>query len=103
MMPQAKLEHSLVALGLLLPANEQSSEAVDPGMHALDYPAARLIVGMVGRCLTFFAAAPDMGGQVVVVGDLPGAVIVVALVQAQVQRLVSERLRTLDRHGVERL
>src|SRR3954451_8787986 len=42
-----------------------------------------------------------MGGQVVVVGDLPRGVIVVALVQAEVQRLVEERLRALDRHGVE--
>src|SRR3954452_10263254 len=42
-----------------------------------------------------------MGGQVVVVGDLPRAVIVVALVEAEVQRLVEERLRALDRHGVE--
>jgi hypothetical protein len=85
------LEHSLVVLGLLLPANEQSSEAIDPGMQAFDHPAARLRVGMVGRCLALFTAASDMGRQVVVVGDLPESVIVVALVRAQ-GRLAGERL-----------
>jgi hypothetical protein len=37
-----ELEHGLVVLWLLLPANEQSSEAVDPRMHAFDYPAANV-------------------------------------------------------------
>ena len=43
-----ELEHSFVVLGLLLPANEQESEAVDPGVHAFDHPAPRLVVWMVG-------------------------------------------------------
>ena len=60
-------------------------------MHALDYPAPGLMVGMVGRCPALFTAASDMGRQVVVVGDLPESVIVVALVRAQ-GRLAGERL-----------
>ena len=38
-----ELEHSLIVLGFLLPTDEQSSEAIDPGMHALDYPAPGLM------------------------------------------------------------
>jgi hypothetical protein len=43
-----EVEHGLIVLGLLLPANEQSPEAIDPGMDAFDHPAPGLVVGIVG-------------------------------------------------------
>jgi hypothetical protein len=43
-----ELEHGLVVPGFLVPANEQSSEAIDPGMHAFDHPAPGLVVGIIG-------------------------------------------------------
>jgi hypothetical protein len=99
-----ELAHSFIVLGLLLPANEQSSEAIDPGMPALDHPAPGLIVWMAGRRLALFTAASDMGRQVVVVGDLPGAVIVRWMPRQRRKLTVEDRvaidLRRKDGWGV---
>ncbi len=52
-------------------------------MDALDHPA----VGRVGvgwRCAAILAATADMGDETEIVGELTRAVVIVALVQAQV-------------------
>ena len=42
---------------------------------------------MCRRLGAVFAAAADMGDEAVVVSDLPGAVVVIALIQVQMLRL----------------
>ena len=38
--------HEILVIGFLLfPANEQAAEAVEPGVGALDYPAAGAVAG----------------------------------------------------------
>jgi hypothetical protein len=53
------VEHGEVGVGAFLPADEQSTEAVEPGLRALDDPAAGAEVGLVFNRLCLFAALAD--------------------------------------------
>ena len=71
-------------------------------MGALDDPAAGAEAGLAGERLRFLAAAADVGGEAELAGKLAHLVVVVALVEAEVLRLLQGRLGTLDRDRVER-
>ena len=55
------MEHREVGVGALLPADEDAAEAVEPGVGALDDPAAGAEAGLALERLCLLAAGADMG------------------------------------------
>jgi len=50
----SEIQQGKIIAGFLLPAHEQATEAIDPGMSHFDYPPTRL--APTGSALTFFFA-----------------------------------------------
>ena len=75
------LEHGLIGNGQLFPANENMAVSVQLGMDALDHSATGS-VGVGRRCAAILDAIADMSDKIV--GGLTRAIVIVALVQAQV-------------------
>jgi hypothetical protein len=86
------LEHGLIGNSQLFPANENMAVSVQLGMDALDQSATGS-VGVGRRCAAILDAIADMSDKIV--GGLTRAIVIVALVQAQVLGL---RRRGLE-HG----
>jgi len=80
------VEHRQVGVGAFLPAGEDAAEAVEPGVGALDDPAAGAKAGLVLERLRLFAAGADVRGEAELVGELVHLVVVVALVEAEALR-----------------
>ena len=80
------MEHGEVGVGAFLPAGEDASEAVEPGVGAFDDPAAGAEAGLSFERLRFFAAAADVGGEGELVAELVHLGVVVALVEAEALR-----------------
>ena len=96
------MEHREVGVGAFLPAGEDATEAVEPGVGAFDDPAACSEAGLAFERLSFFATAADVGGEAELFEQLTYLVVVVAAVEAEPLRLLKCRLRTLDRDRLER-
>ena len=97
-----ELEEGEVVLVFLRPADQQGTVAVEPGVAGLDHPAAGAPVGVAGLELDLLAARADVRREPALVGELAGAVVVVAAVETEPLRLLGRRLRALDRERVER-
>jgi hypothetical protein len=67
--PASEHQEGEVVLGLLGPANQQSTVAVEPGVTRFDHPAVRLPVGVTGLKIDLLAAASDVRCEVVVVDE----------------------------------
>lgn len=76
-----EVEHGKVVLALLLPADQDAAEAVEPGVGALDDPAAGAEAGLVFERLRLLAAGVDVGGEAELGYELVDLGIVVALVR----------------------
>ena len=96
------MEHREVGLGAFLPAGEDAAEAVEPGVGALDDPAAGAEAGLAFDRVCFFATAADVGGEGELLGQLADLAVVVAAVEAEVVRLCRRWLGSLDRDRFER-
>lgn len=96
------MEHGQVGVGAFLPADEDAAEAIQPGVSALDDPAAGAKAGLAFECLRFVAAAADVGGEAELGNELAYLVVVVAAVEAQPLRLLPCWLGTLDRDRLDR-
>jgi hypothetical protein len=78
-----ELEQGAVVAWFLRPADQEAAEAVEPGVGALDHPAAGAVAGLALEQRLLLAAGADVaaeaefGEQVVHLG------VVVALVQAE--------------------
>ena len=96
------MEHREVGVGAFLPAGEDAAEAVEPGVGALDDPAAGAEAGLAFDCLRLLAAAADVGGEAELVGELVYLGVVVAAVEAEPLRLLRCRRGSLDRDRLER-
>ena len=92
-----EVEHREVKVGAFLPAGEDATEAVQPGVGALDDPAAGAEAGLALDCLGFLATAADVGGEAELGGELVHLWVVVALVEAQPVRLLGSRQGPFDR------
>jgi hypothetical protein len=90
------VEEAEVVLGLLRPADEERAAAVEPGVGALDDPAAGAEAGLAGDRPGFLAAAADVGGEAELDCEFADLVVVVALVQAELLRLLGARLRAVE-------
>jgi hypothetical protein len=71
-----------VVVGLLAPADEQAAEAVEPGVGALDDPAAGAEAGVAFELFLLLAAGADVAGEAELVEELVDLRVVVALVEA---------------------
>ena len=96
------MEHGQVGVGAFLPADEDAAEAVEPGVGALDDPAAGAEAGLAGKQLLLLAAGADVGGERELLAELAHLAVVVGGVEAEPLRPLSGRLRSFDRDALER-
>jgi hypothetical protein len=91
------VEHREVGVGAFLPAGEDASETVQPGVGAFDDPTAGSEAGLAFDRLRFFAAAADVRSEAELLGEFAYLVVVVAAVEAEPLRPLAGRLGSLDR------
>ena len=96
------MEHGEVGVRAFLPAGEDAAEAVEPGVGALDDPAAGAEAGLAFDRLRLFAAAADVGGEGELRRELADLPVVVGGIEAQPLRLLGGRCRPRDRDRLER-
>jgi hypothetical protein len=60
---EGEAEQGVVVFGVLRPADEERAAAVEPGVGALDDPAAGAEAGLLGDRLRLLAAAADVRGE----------------------------------------
>ena len=89
-----------MGVGVFLPADEQAAEAVEPGVGALDDPAAGAIARLVLERVGLVAAGADVGGEAELAYELVHLAVVVAAVEADAG-CVLERVGESDRDRVE--
>ena len=82
------MKHREVGVGAFLPAGEDATEAVEPGVGAFDDPASCTEAGLAFDCLRLLAAAADMRCEAELVGEFVDLGIVVAAVEAEPLRRV---------------
>ena len=98
-----EVEHREVGVGSFLPAGEDAAETVEPGVGALDDPAAGAEARLALDRFCFFAAAADVGGERELLGEFPDLLVVVGGVEAEPLRDLGRRLGPLDRDALERV
>jgi hypothetical protein len=96
------VEHREVGVGAFLPAGEDASEAVEPGVGAFDDPAAGAEAGLAFDRLRFLAAAADVGGERELLAEVTHLVVVVAAIEAEPLRPRACWLGALDRDRLDR-
>lgn len=96
------MQHRQVGVGAFLPAGEDAAEAVEPGVGALDNPAACAEASLALDRLCFLAATADVGGERKLLGELADLLVVVGGVEAEPLRKLRCRLGPLDRDRLER-
>ena len=95
------MEHCEVGVGAFLPAGEDAAEAIEPGVGALDHPAACTEAGFAFDRLRLLAAAADVGGEAELLREVADFVVVVAAIEAQSLRPLAGRRRSLDRNRLD--
>ena len=95
------MQHREVGIGAFLPAGEDAAEAVEPGVGALDDPAAGAEACLALDRLCFLAAAADVGGERKLLGELADLLVVVGGVETEPLRNLRPRLGPLDRDALE--
>lgn len=96
------MQHCQVGVGSLLPAHEQTAEAVEPGLAALDHPAPGAEAGLVLERPRLLATRPHMGSEAELLHKLVDLGEVVALVQAEALRMLLARVGPGDRDTRQR-
>ena len=96
------MEHREVGVGAFLPAGEDASEAVEPGVGAFNDPAAGAEAGLAFDRLRFLTAAADVGGERELRAEVAHLAVVVGGVEAEPLRPLPGRLRSFDRDALER-
>ena len=97
------MEHREVGVGALLPADEDAAEAIEPGVGALDDPAAGSEAGLTLERLRLFAAAADVGSEGELFGELANLAVVVGSIETQPVWSLPGRLGPFDRDRLDRL
>ena len=97
------MEHREVGVGAFLPAGEDAAEAIQPGVGALDDPAAGAEAGLAFECLSLFATAADVRRERKLLGELADLAVVVGGVEAEPLRPLPGRPGSFDRDRLDRL
>ena len=95
------MQHSEIVLALLLPADQEPPEAVQPAVRPLDHPASGSVAYSACQRFGFFAPCVQVQGVEELLGQLPHLVVVVAFVQQQSLRLLRRRLGPSNRNALE--
>lgn len=95
------MEHGEVGVGAFLPAGEDAAEAVEPGVGALDDPAAGAEAGLALERLCLVGAAADVGGERELLGEFADLLVVVGGVEAESLWSLRRRLGPLDRDALD--
>jgi hypothetical protein len=95
------VEHGEVGVGPFLPADEDPAEAVEPGLGALDDPAAGAEAGFAFERLRLLPARAHVGGEAELGSELVHLRKVVALVQTEPLRPLRSRAGPLDRDRLD--
>jgi hypothetical protein len=96
------VKHGEVGVGAFLPAGEDAAETIQPGVGALDNPAACAEASLALDRLRLFAATADVGGERKLLGELADLLVVVGGVEAEPLRKLRCRRGPLDRDRLER-
>jgi hypothetical protein len=96
------VEHGDVGVGAFLPAGEDAAEAIQPGVGALDDPAAGAEAGLVFDRVCFFASGADVGGERELRAEVAHLHVVVAAVEAEALRRLGCWRGSLDRDRLDR-
>lgn len=91
-----------MVVGFFAPADEQAAEAVEPGVGALDDPAAGAEAGLAFELFFLLAAGADMPVEAELVEELVDLRVVVALVQAEALWRLRGGVRPVDDDALER-
>src|SRR6266487_1068136 len=90
------MEKGEVVLRFFIPANQETTKAIHPGMCPFHHPPTSFEAGFPFERLRLFPTRPDMGGEAEVVKDVAHLLVIVSLVQAHPLRLLLRWLRTVD-------
>ena len=90
-------------VGVFRPADQDRAVAVEPGVGALDDPAAGTEAGLTLERLRLFATAADVSGECELIAELAYLVVVVAAIEAQPLRPLARWLWALDRDRLDRV
>jgi hypothetical protein len=93
------MEEAQIVIRLLIPADEQMTEAIHPRMHLLHDPALRRETGLPFDSLGFFASCANLGSTAELCHTSADLVIVIAFVQTEPLRMFVGRCRPLDDQG----
>jgi hypothetical protein len=96
------MEHGEVVLGALLPADKQATEAVEPGVGALNDPAPGSMADLAGECLDLLAARAQVQREAELGGQLAHLIVVIALIEAEALRMRLGRRRSRDDDAFQR-
>lgn len=97
------MEHGEVGVGAFLPADEDASEAIQPGVRPFDDPAAGAEAGLTFDRLCLVAAAADVRGERELGAQVADFAVVVGGVEAKPLRPLPCRLWPLDRDRLDRV
>src|SRR5262245_18306843 len=81
---------------VLVPADQDTSEAMHPAVRALYHPAPRPEVGFLSQCFRLFPPRSDMGGEAELGEQSTDLLIVITFVQAHPLSYFRGGLRPLD-------
>ena len=101
-MAQGEVEECEVVLGFLLPSDEESAVAVEPGEGAFDDPAVCVLGGVVGESGRFVVACFDDRGDVEGVADFDHRALAIAAVKAH-NASALRQVGGFELLGIERL
>jgi hypothetical protein len=96
------VEHGEVGVGAFLPAGEDATKTVEPGVGALDDPATGTEASLALDRLRLFAAAADVRGEGELVAEVAHLGVVVAAVEAEALWRLGRWRRPLDRDRLDR-
>lgn len=96
-----QMQKTQIVTYLLVQADQEAPETIQPTVRALDHPPPRLETRLLFEGLGLFPSRPDVGGEATLGQQLAYFIVVVALVQAHPLRCGRARLRPLNRDTLD--
>lgn len=82
------MQHGEIGVGTFLPANQDATKAIEPGVRTFYYPPARFEAGASPDRGCLFATSADVGGEAEGGHEIAHLVVIVSLIEAQSLRRV---------------
>ena len=97
------MQQGKVVFRFLLPADQNSPEAVHPAMRSLRHPTSCFETSSLLDFLCFFSACEDVSGEAEFLQQRSHLVVIVSFIHAHALRLLACRSRSTDRNALDRL